>query len=879
MFYFQSFRKSYILRTALLVLVLIVVSCSNQKNTVMTRAYHNLTAHYNVFFNGNEAFKTGAETIKRNYDDDYSTILPIFIYDDKNAIQPSTADMENTIKKMGKMIQLHSITAKPKHKRGKKTEKQKAFEEKPEYCKWVDDGYIFMGRAHLYRHEFDAAIEAFNYVIKTYPNEPIIYDAMLWVLRTYIAANRLEAAREQLNAIKNTKDFPERLQGRLALILADLHIKKNEYEKAIPQLEKAIESVKKKKKRARYTYILAQLYQQTGDFTKASELYAQVIKMHPEYEMEFNAQISRALVYNQAEGDEELIKQLEKMLKDEKNFEYRDQIYYALANIAMKKGKVNEAIKKYKLSAQKSVNNDQQKALSYLALAQHYYQKPVYDSAGLYYDSTMTFLSKKYDNYNKVKAIASNLNDLITNLKVVEREDSLQRMAKMEEVELNRFIDKTIQDIKNAERRRQQQIQRDMRRGNMINDRDPFNSRNSGGAWYFYNQMSISRGQSEFTRLWGTRKLEDNWRRKNKAIIMSFDNDEIAENDSVDLDADETNPLKRAYYLKDLPKTEEDFKQSDEKIVEAMINIAVIYQERFNDTQAAIDSYEKLLERFPDNKYLLTIYYNLYELNNDNGNSSTANIYKQKVISQFPESRYAKMFTNPNYLSDLLATQSQVENLYDRAFNNYKQQNYAVVVNMANNAIEKYPDNLLLPNFLYIKAMSEGAIHKPDKSKMLTGLKYIVEKYPKHKIGLKAKETIDVLQAEDLERQRLLEEEKIYAVNFATPHYYVFVPTSKNIDINKVKFDIMDFNYEKYPNSDYTTETDSLNNTALLVNMTFESKEEAVAYLFNLKMDKHLKKYAENNFVHFIITESNYKRMIDSKKYEPYLRFYNKNYN
>jgi len=880
MLQFRIFNKSFILKILAFTFVLSFVACSNQKNTVTSRAFHNLTAHYNVYFNGNESFKVGEANIKRSFKDDYSLILPIFIYDEKNAIQPAVGDMDNTIKKMSKMIQFHSIKAKPKHKRGTKTAKQKAFETKAEYCKWIDDGYLFMGRSHLYRHEFDAAIQAFQFVIKTYPTEPIIYDAMLWTLRTYVSAGKFDDAREYLNEIRNTKDFPKKLEGQLALIVADYHIKEKRYKEAIPELEKAIEYEKKKKKRARLTYILAQLYQQIGDFTQSSELYAKVIKMHPEYEMEFNAQISRALVYNENQGDEELLKQMTKMLKDDKNYEYLDQIYYALANIDMKNGDKPAAIQKYKLSAQKSVNNDQQKGLSYLALAEIYYQTPVYDSAGLYYDSTMTFLSKKYENYAKVSAVAANLNDLIKNIKIVEREDSLQSLAKMGEVERNILIDKTIQDIKNAETRRQQEMQNDMRRGNDLrNELDPFGEQNSKGSWYFYNPMSVSRGQSEFVRMWGQVKLEDNWRRKNKSVIMEDTNVENAEDEAVNPDDDATNPLKRAYYLKDLPKTPEDFTASDDRIIDALLSIGVIYQERFKDTEASAKSYEELLSRFPKNKYLLTIYYNLYEMYSQIGDHTTADIYKRKIISEFPDSRYAKMFTNPNFLRELLAAQSQVSNLYQLAYTNFNNRNYAAVVNMVDGAMQQYPDNLLLPNFLFIKSMSEGAIYQPDKSKMLTGLKFIVEKYPNHEVGIKAKETITFLESEDKERQRLLDEESIYAVNPETPHYYVFVPIMASVDINKVKFDVMNFNIEKYASTDFTTEFADLNpTTKLLVNKQFKNKDEANIYFFNLKTDEFVKKYMDTHFTHFVITEGNFKRMIDSKMYEPYLRFYQKNY-
>ncbi len=43
-----------------------------------------------------------------------------------------------------------------------------------------------------------------------------------------------------------------------------------------------------------------------------------------------------------------------------------------------------------------------------------------------------------------------------------------------------------------------------------------------GGTWYFYNQRLRAAGISEFTTKYGNRKLEDNWRRSDKALTGDF---------------------------------------------------------------------------------------------------------------------------------------------------------------------------------------------------------------------------------------------------------------------------------------------------------------------------------------------------------------------
>ena len=48
---------------------------------------------------------------------------------------------------------------------------------------------------------------------------------------------------------------------------------------------------------------------------------------------------------------------------------------------------------------------------------------------------------------------------------------------------------------------------------------------NNDNSWYFYNQSARTAGRTEFQRRWGSRKLEDNWRRRNKSSFNTADFD------------------------------------------------------------------------------------------------------------------------------------------------------------------------------------------------------------------------------------------------------------------------------------------------------------------------------------------------------------------
>ena len=424
-------------------LIITVAGCSTKKNTMVTRGYHNLTSRYNVYFNASEAYKKGMLTIEGIYRDNYTQILPVFTYTDATANASAAPDMDRTITKSSLCIKKHSITTKPKRKKGRKpTEKEKEFASKPEFCNWVDDSYMFMAKAQFFKQEFTGALLSLKYIEKTYEKEPIRYDALLWLIRVYNETGEYEQSLSTLQQLEKDKKFPiKKYEAEINLLYADYFLKQKKYDDAIPKLKQAVKLIKKKRERARYVFILAQLFQRKGNLIESSKLYKEVTKLNPPYELLFNANINRALSID-AKGDtKQLIRQLNKMLKDEKNIEFKDQIYYALGNLALKRNDKKEAIRLFELSVNTSVNNQNQKALSCLALAELYFSQPNYEGAAAYYDSTMQYLPKTYPDYKTISIRTSNLLKLVANLQIVQHEDSIRAIAKLPEEERMKKID------------------------------------------------------------------------------------------------------------------------------------------------------------------------------------------------------------------------------------------------------------------------------------------------------------------------------------------------------------------------------------------------------------------------------------------------------
>ena len=332
-------RYSHILLAVVLTFGIILASCSVENNTGATRNFHNLTSHYNIYFNGYESYKSGLIRAEAAIVDNYTKILPLFYYENEAIRQGISPQMQRAIDKASKVATFHSITAKPKVKKGKQNEKDQAFYEKNEYNKWMDDCYLLIGMSYMHQGEFFLASESFKHVIKTFPEEETYYGALTWLARAYNMIGELKEAEEILVNLYDLDEFPDEYKTELYTTLTDYYLRTEDYNKAADYLELALDTRLKKETKIRYTFILGQIYSELEASDKAIRSYKKVVRMNPPYVMAFNAKVSMAGAYQAGgAGSSDIKKVLNKMLKDSKNKEYLDQIYYALGNIYMEEG-------------------------------------------------------------------------------------------------------------------------------------------------------------------------------------------------------------------------------------------------------------------------------------------------------------------------------------------------------------------------------------------------------------------------------------------------------------------------------------------------------------------------------------------------------------
>jgi len=839
-----------------------MLGCTTSKNTSITRNFHNTTARFNVYFNGYESFKTGTKSIKDSYVYDFTQMLPVFLYSDPEQTKVASTDMDLAIQKGAKAITNHSITVKPKLKsKSKLTDKDKEFYNRTEFCNWIDDSYLLMGKSNFYTQEYTKAIRAFRLIMSQYKKEETAYEAMLWLSKTYIEQSKYSDALEMLDELNNDAKHPKKLDKEIKLTYTDLYLRQENYDKTITLLNQVLKTTHNKSNKARYKFILAQIYEAKGDLTTASEYYKQVIKLNPIYDIAFNAKIKRATAFNSGSGNaNEIKKQLRKMLKDEKNIDYQDQIYYALANIEIKENNEPKGIEYFKLSVQTSVSNKTQKAMSYLALADIYFEIPDYLPAGAYYDSTMQNLPEDFENYDAISKKATNLVELVGYLSEVQLQDSLQKVAKMSESDRNALITSIISDITAKETAEKNAL-------NPTYDAFDNVTTSTDGKWYFYNPTAVSQGITEFKKKWGTRTLEDDWRRSNKSIVSTFETDEVAEGEDSTKVTDNKMP---EFYTQNLPLTDSLLEVSDKKIIESLYSAGDIYFNKIKDYDEAIKTFEDLNDRFPENIYLLESYYSLYLLYTLKEQDTKAEYYKNQVINNFPDSQYAKLLLDPTYLDQLVAIEAQATELYDQTLILYKSSNYEQVILNSQYAFENYKNSKTLPKFMFVKAMSYGQISNTDS--LYSNLKLFVEKYPTDDAVEIAKEVLALVESGKFDMD-------IYNPEFSSPHYYVVAINSKKANLKNLNYKLAVASGNFTDETTYTVTEDVLDaGYTLLVVKTFENKENALLF-YNYIITKFvladLKPY---EYEHFVISETNYNTFIKDKIIEKYLAYFKDNY-
>jgi TolA-binding protein len=812
--------------------------------------------------------------------------------------------MDRAIEKSSLAIQRHSL-----------------FFNKKEYNRWIDDCYLLIGKAQFYKQDYNSAKRTFEYLTRQYPDDAIADHAALWIIKCNLQQKRYDEVLTGLELMVERIDkekVPFSVRKQIPLIYADYYIMNGNYANAKTHLLEGITLNADRKFRMRLYYILGQISQQEKNYSKATEYYTKVSKGPSSFEMAFNARINMAKAFDIYSGEKSnLEKQLKKMVKDSKNKDYLDQVYYALAELAHLDKNDTLEMQYLRLSVSNSVSNDFQKTTSSLQLAELCFTKKKYEDARAYYDTTLQVLPIDYPDYEAINTRTTTLTELVTNLQVVQFEDSMQMLARMPEAELTALITKLVDEYNKKEQarmeeERQQQMDIAMSMGNQNQRNERSITDLGGGGWYFNNPSAISMGYTEFMRKWGRRKLEDNWRLMNKRAVATFSSDETeggeqgAGGDSLATDAKggvasikDIDPKDPKSYMQLIPKSEEALALSNERISDALLNLGYIYKDGLHDNLNSVNCFEDLLERFPDTKYALNIYYQLYLMGISIPDEALASKYKAKIMSGYPNSDYAMIIENPDYNNEVLAKKNRVNSLYEETYQAFTRGQYRMVLLYSGEAIANYKDKELLPKFEYLKALSLAKLENNDT--MLVVMNQIVKDYPSSSVTPLAQEILTKFgkgtpTASTALNQDTLSAPKagvaagftpgdtvvpsIYKVNPNQTHFYIMMLNEQSSNVSATKIRISDFILKNFNNDNLSVNAILLDAGWQMITISsFRNAQAAMNFYSTIMLNEYVMlplKGAE--YKHFVISMENYPIFYREKKYDGYINFFNKNY-
>lgn len=894
----------------LLLSIGLTAGCSTQKAKWANIQYHNTTCHYNVWWNGNESLKAGREKLYKSATDDYTqmlTVEPLGTIENARSVNP---EMDRAIEKSIKGVKKHSI-----------------FVGGEEHVQYIKECYLLASYASFYKQDYVSTVNTCNILVSQFSGTRAGDEGAVLLARCMTREKRYaeaEAALDQLMTSLDKGNFNSSQRSKLYAAMVETCLPQKKYKKAVEYIHLAIDASRDRRQKARLTYILAQIYQELDKRSVAAKYFHQVQGYSPDYVMEFNARLGEASCADMEHSDIARIeKQLDAMLREKKNEEYKDQILYAKGEMYMGAKDAQKACDNFRASCAASTVNKAQKAKSAIRLGEILYELyENYDMAQVYYDTAIQLINSEYPNYKQIRRRYDLLTELVGYTRVYERNDSLMAVATMPEAERLALINGKIEELRKAEEaQREKALLEELRQENAAL------VKTLEGDWYFYNQNTLQKGKESFRQKWGVRLLEDYWALSNKNMIgmlpLADDNEEDEEGANADADStsDSTSstinagnpndPHNVAYYLKELPTTSHAIDSIDSLNSLSLLGAGFVFYDGLHNQPRALECYLRMAKDYTSYDEVVQAFYMLYRIYDRQGNTPQANYYRDMVLMGFPDSDFANLIRDNEYYKEILARDKRIEEDYQEVYELYERHRYKSVIGLAEQAEDIYEGSPMLHKFRYWKGLALAK--SGNKKDAITELEHIVSNASRaDSIVPLAQAQLALLRNDSLfatdnssEEITVADEERLkkkYEEKPATPQpsiedelppeslvyryrenqqfYVVIIVNDKTVKATELQYRLADFNSKYYSNMNYKVNALLFTDTTQLITIhRFTNPDEAMGYYQHLKQDESpLRKYSDNDHTEFFISTQNYATFYNRKNIEAYMAFFRKYY-
>ena len=895
---------------------------SKRKNNAATRMYHAFTARYNTYYNGNEAYKQALKAQSNGHKDNYLEELPLLIISDESTQKNGASNYDRAIEKSQKAIKNHSIKSRPKKPAGKKlTRKQKLFYSQKEFNPFLWRAWFLMANSQFQKGEFTEAASTYIYISKLYENDPaIVAQARIGLAKCYAELDWLYESEELLQRIQRDT-IPEKLEKDYAVAKANLLLKQDRHEEAIPHIKtglkrKGITSLDK----ARENYLLGQLYAKTGNKKEAYKSFGKTISQSPPYEFEFNARIRQTEMATD-ENHKKTLRKLKRMAKSDKNIDYQAQIYYAIGNLHLSQGDTVEAIKAYETGVATGATSGYGTGMLHLSLANIYWEKEKFSKSHGNYTKAMSMLNENTTGYDEIKFRSEALSGLIQYTDIVEKESELLYWSTLTPEQLHPIIDKLIEEAKLQEELRKKEEKKLARENDGGNELDKagmnadmtINNQDEKQLWYFYNPQLVSQGVRAFKQKWGNRELKDYWRFSNTISSLmsdSFESDSMLVdsldmegnlelNDSIagNLDMTEemqelsTDPTTREYYIQQIPVTDEQKESSHKALREALLEAGIRFKDEVNDKRLTISYLERIANDYPEYERIAETYYQLFLACSRWDEPEKAGYYKNLLIANYPDSTMTKRIQDPDFFETAETRKHKEDSIYVKAYAHYNNQEYDAVINESLYSATKYPQGSHRARFMFIDAMAK--LYSDRNEEALAALEELIRTYPSDSIS-----TLATGISTGIKEGRLLHsgistsiwERKAdgtiksdsdsipqFSANRNEPYYVVLAYPNDSLDEKRLLFEMARYNFSRYMVRNFEMTFEKLAEVTLLEVKEFLNFDEAYLYRKRLYRNADTARLLEGINT-FIISKSNLDLLLQYYTFGDYTKFYEENF-
>ena len=875
----------------LVLLVLVVSSCSTTRDGMLYRAYHNTHAKYNGFFYAKEAMAEAEVILFEEYVENWDEILPIFPPVDETTAQQVYPLMERAIEKCTNVVDKHTMSPSRREQKDMK---------RPELNKWIDDNYDIIARAHLIKGEKEKALEIFQYLVRTldYPDAQAWSNA--WMARTYMAMDdRVRANNTLIKAAQIDRVDDPAVRAYVYQVYADFHLKNGDVEAAIGMLEKALKYIEKEKESARTLFILAQCYEFIGQSEDAIDRYNRVVDIRTPYELEFYSKIKQAMAFDRRGGNSDpILELLQDMLEDDKNEIYQDQIYYALATLALEERRKEEGVDLLLQSLLVNVDNTRQRMKSYLQLGDIFMEDLDYENAQAYYDSARTFMEDENERFDEVDAMADNLTELVDNLMIITEQDSLLEICDLSEEDRQDRIQEIIFQLEDeAEQRREAAA------AAAAAEIENAGDTGAGMFWPYNAQLKIA-GRRNFRDYWGDRVLEDHWRRSSK-MAAAFSNEmgdgeemPVNTDESVEMSGDEIPTAEEL--LAGLPCDSVARENSIAMVAEAYYNAGLVYKEKLSDLENAIDTWTQLTGRMDESEFHPTAYYQLYrtylqrevEENYQSPFCETCNseYWSALVLERYPDSEWAILIENPDFVDQAEIKREEERLAYEELLQRYYAKAYQEVLLACDEVINYSPSNFYKCKYDLLRAQSIGALSARtggDRRAYYKALEKVIMWCGETDEGAYARDLLAALNPASIKGEKdeanasePSEEEVVWEHKPYLEHYFgMLVPVGRG-NVEELKATISDFNSSLFASKNLRVTANLINrNFQIVLIKDFKRQDYSLEYyeVFKANTDM-LETINSSGYRTFTITTENYISLFKNKEMDSYIDWFEKVY-